>query len=112
MPTKIRLEHEKVRDQLKIALKTDQKLFSIFPLERLGRLTALCIGVDSRGDLFLHPLTGVGGNKKRRDDKIDNVKALKQKYHAVWGKRSTAKIIAFENKLSLRTVQSYFKEFP
>lgn len=54
----------------------------------------------------------LGANEYRRDKRIDDAAALKQRYAHLWGKRGYAKQIAHNEGLNVRTVQKYFKDHP
>ncbi|MDP1657746.1 MAG: hypothetical protein Q8L73_00145 [Methylotenera sp.] len=111
MPTKERLKREKERNKLNDVLTPSKKLLEMIPLERLGRVAPYA-EVDPNGELYLHPKTGVGGNKLRQDDRQDTVRDLKKKHRDIWGKRGAAKKIAIDKGLNIRTIQKYFKDFP
>lgn len=66
---------------------------------------------DEHGNVSKHPHTGgIKGErtKVRREDALD----LQKKYRDIWGKRGAPKLIAYNENLSVSTVQKYFKDFP
>lgn len=78
----------------------------------IGIYTGGLVAFDEDGEPYLHPCIGKGGNERRKENRENNVWGLQKKYHTIWGKRGTAKVIALDEGLSVRTVQQYFKDFP
>ncbi len=120
MPTKER----KRREQQKKTLQ--QKLDAKLPLPLPAHLTSFagdgknefgrlpgggltqCVG----DDISMHPNIGKGGNLTRKTNRREKAEELKRNNKSKWGKRGEAKRIASDNKLNVRTVQKYFKDFP
>lgn len=53
----------------------------------------------------------LGANSDRKSKREDDALLLQQKYLNIWRKRGSAKIIASNEKLNIRTVQKYIKDF-
>ena len=128
MPTKERLakkrDRERERKQLDEALgpitveysEADFELNKI--AEDIGIYKGGLVIFNNQGEAHLHPNTGRGGNEMRQEDRRDRALKLRRKYREIWGKRGHAKLIVYKEngdkgqKLSVRTVQQYFKDFP
>jgi len=54
----------------------------------------------------------LGANANGHAKAQDDAGVIKDKYPDLWGKRGRAKIIAYHEGLSVRTIQKYFKRFP
>jgi hypothetical protein len=126
MPTKDRRERER---QKKALNKKWDEIVSIAPAhiqKRLGQPSALSEQLHTKGqhnapwakyDEYGNPLPredpeDLGANSNRKSTREDDAFVLRKKYPDIWGKRGNAKVIAIKEKLNIRTVQKYFKDFP
>jgi hypothetical protein len=69
---------------------------------------------DPENNAYLHPNHNQGAqenNQRQKEFRKEDALRIKKKYPELWGKRGAPKRIAQDEKLSVRTVQKYFKDF-
>ena len=119
MPTKERLKRKKVEAQKWAkAGPVPEYMRGASPssiaeaiLTGIGIYEGNLVKFDKAGQAHLHDNVGRGGNDMRHANRCDEAQALRKKYATIWGQRGAAKSIAYNEKLNVRTVQRYIKDF-
>jgi hypothetical protein len=108
-PDKLDLPPRHIKERLNRSLCLLEKLsLADTPYARVGVLFD-----PNTGELLKQELPAdLGANSNRKQDRKDDALLLRSKYISIWNKRGAAKQIAYLEKLSIRTVQSYMKDFP